>query len=178
MVHPSVSKFLRKMKEKTPFKKSDEGGYTPPKPAHHWQRRKRMEEKMDKEKQEQVTQNKIDPWLELCTNPQNRLAVALFSFHGDPHAEELIVDQGDPLTIESIDRTEIWWQAVNLKSKQSGYIPRNYVTEETGINDVLNAWYEIDRKECEAKLDMPNLLNGTYILRPSSSMLQINYLLY
>lgn len=124
---------------------------------------------MDNEKKEQVTQTKINPWFELCSNLQNQTAMTLFSFPGDAQTGELEALEGDPLTIESVDRTEVWWLAVNKRTGKSGFIPWNYVTEETGVKDVINAWHELDRRESEIKLSMPGLLNGTYILRPSSS---------
>ena len=175
MVHGPVTNFLRRMKQKKSVNKNEEDGYVPPKPAHHWQRRKRMEEKMDKIKQEEVTQNKIDPWFQLCSSPGTRRAVALLPFQGEPQADELEVDQGDPLRIESLDRSESWCQAVNLKTGKSGYIPWDYISEEWGINDVLDAWHEIERRESEAKLSMPGLPQGTYLLRPSSSMFSTKF---
>ncbi|KAL5103340.1 Tyrosine-protein kinase SPK-1 [Taenia crassiceps] len=173
MVYGSMGHFLRKLKRKKSVERVTEGGYVPPKPAHPWQRRRRQEEKMDNEKKEQVTQTKINPWFELCSSLQNQTAMALFSFHGDVHAGELEALEGDPLTIESVDRTEVWWQAVNNRTGKSGFIPWNYVTEETGVKDVIDAWHEIDRRESEIKLSMPDLPNGTYILRPSSNPLRI-----
>ncbi|KAL5963356.1 Tyrosine-protein kinase SPK-1 [Taenia solium] len=165
--------FFRKLKRKKSVDRVTEGGYVPPKPAHPWQRRKRQEEKMDNEKKEQVTQTKINPWFELCSNLQNQTAMVLFSFPGDVQAGELEALEGDPLTIESVDRTEVWWQAFNKRTGKSGFIPWNYVTEEIGVKDVIDAWHEIDRRESEIKLSMPDLPNGTYILRPSSNPLRI-----
>ncbi|CUT99593.1 proto oncolocus tag tyrosine protein kinase LCK [Echinococcus multilocularis] len=173
MVYGSMGHFLRKFKRKKGIDRVAEDGYVPPKPAYLWQRRRRQEERMDNEKKEQVTQTKINPWFQLCSSLQNQTAMALFSFPGDVQAGELEAWEGDPLKIESVDRTEVWWQAVNMRTGKSGFIPWNYITEETGVKDVVGAWHEIDRRESEIKLTMPDLPNGTYVLRPSSNPLRI-----
>ncbi|VDM31547.1 unnamed protein product [Hydatigera taeniaeformis] len=173
MVYGSMGHFLRKLKRKKSGDRAAEGGYVPPKPAHPWQRRRRQEEKLDNEKKEQVTLTKINPWFQLCSNLQNQTAMALFSFSGDIQNGELEALEGDSLTIESVDRSDVWWQAVNKRTGKSGFIPYNYVTEEIGVKDVIDAWQETDRRESEAKLSMPGLSNGTYILRPSSNPLRI-----
>ncbi|EUB60790.1 Tyrosine-protein kinase SPK-1 [Echinococcus granulosus] len=176
MVYGSMGHFLRKFKRKKGIDGVAEDGYVPPKPAYLWQRRRRQEERMDNEKKEQVTQIKINPWFQLCSSLQNQTAMALFSFPGDVQAGELEAWEGDPLTIESVDRTEVWWQAVNMRTGKSGFIPWNYITEETGVKDVVDAWHEIDRRESEIKLTMPDLPNGTYILRPNPLRIALSVL--
>ncbi|KAM7539409.1 hypothetical protein Aperf_G00000054799 [Anoplocephala perfoliata] len=173
MVFEAMGHLFRKFKRKKSIEKASEGGYVAPKAAHKWERRKKREEKLEKEKQEHVTETKVNPWLQLCGDPKEREAMALFSLPGDEKSEELKVLQGDPLTVESINRSDVWWETCNNRTGKLGFMPWNYITEEVGIRDVLNSWFDIDRRESEAKLLMADLPNGTYILRPSSNPLRI-----
>lgn len=169
MVFEAMGHLFRKFKRKKHIEKASEDGYVAPKAAHRWERRKRHEEKIEKEKQQHITQTKVNPWLQLCGDPQDRQPMALFSLPGDEKSKELKVIQGDPLTIESINRSDVWWETCNNRTGMIGYMPWNYITEEIGIKGVLNSWFDVDRRESEAKLLMADLPNGTYILRPSSS---------
>lgn len=171
MVLGTMSHLFRKIKRKKNIDKHIDNGYVPPKPAHRWERRKRQEEKMDREKKEQITQTKIDPWLQLCGDPRERQAIALYNLSGDENNGDLHVKQGDTLKIESINRSDVWLEVYNDRTKKLGYLPGNYITEEIGINDVLDIWFEIDRRNSEYKLLMADHPNGTYLLRPSSSEL-------
>lgn len=62
-----------------------------------------------------------------------------------------------------------WWLAINLRTKQEGLIPHNYVTSDMSLSNVLEAWFNVDRMGAERKLLMPGVLPGTYILRSCRS---------
>ncbi len=164
-----VGNLFRKLRNKTPSPGDQEDGYVPPKPAHRWQRRKRQEEEADRKRQELVTLNKVNPWFQANTNPRGQEAIVVSAFPGGMQDNDLECRQGDILTVESADRTGAWWQAVNTRTGKTGYVPANFVTEEPGVEGLLDAWHDIDRRESEARLDMEGLPNGTYIVRPSSS---------
>lgn len=173
MVLETMSHIFRKLKRKKSADKANENGYVAPKPARRWERRKRQEEKMDREKKEHITQTKVSPWLQLCGDPRERQAMALYSLSGDEKSGELDVKQGDRLTIESINRSDVWLEVYNDRTNKFGYLPRNFITEETGIDDVLDAWFDIDRRNSEYKLLMADHPSGTYLLRPSSNPFRI-----
>lgn len=64
-----------------------------------------------------------------------------------------------------VDASHTWWVAENIRTKQRGLIPSNYVTSDASLSNVCEAWYDVDRLEAERKLLVPGVQFGTYILR-------------
>lgn len=164
-----VGNIFKKLKKHKSSISNPIEGFVPPKPAHRWQRRKRQEEQEDKKRQEHVTMNKVDPWFQANTHPRGQEVTVLYSFDGGFHENDLKCLKGDILTIESNDRSGAWWEAINTRTNERGFVPGNFVTEEPGVGGILDAWHDIDRRESEAKLNMEGLPAGTYIIRPSFS---------
>ncbi len=105
-------------------------------------------------------------------NPQSPRVVrvhALYNYVAQ-NTDDLNFKKGDVMIVES-GISEAWWLARHLETGEQGYIPSNYVTIENGLPSQMEAWYDITRKDADRMLIMPGLLQGTYILRPSSGTL-------
>ncbi|KAL5971031.1 Tyrosine-protein kinase SPK-1 [Taenia solium] len=88
--------------------------------------------------------------------------IALYDFTAT-QPDECSFGVGDLLNV--LNASNDWWLATNLRTKQEGLIPYNYVTSDASLSNVLEAWFDVDRMGAESKLLMPGVLPGTYILR-------------
>ncbi|VDL62257.1 unnamed protein product [Hymenolepis diminuta] len=62
---------------------------------------------------------------------------------------------------------ETWLMAENTRTHETGFIPYNYVTENSEIAGALSAWYSVTRVEAEVRLLTPGTELGSYMIRPS-----------
>ncbi|CAF0898766.1 unnamed protein product [Adineta steineri] len=113
------------------------------------------------------------PTPNMNTNPKitsNKLIyVANYDFNGTLTTGELSFVKGDILEVIDKYTYNDWWQARNLRTKQSGYVPSNYIS---ALNDLTACeWYftETNRRDAERFLEQPHNGKGTFLIRPSDT---------
>ncbi|CAF3576236.1 unnamed protein product [Rotaria socialis] len=103
-------------------------------------------------------------------NNSNKLIyIANYDFNGTSSTGELSFRKGDRLEIVDKYSFNDWWQAKNLRTKQAGYVPANYIS---AINDLTACeWYftETNRRDAERFLEQPHNGKGTFLIRPSDT---------
>ncbi|UJR33268.1 hypothetical protein I4U23_020723 [Adineta vaga] len=103
------------------------------------------------------------------SNPNKIIYVANYDFNGTSTTGELSFVKGDRLEILDRYTYNDWWQAKNLRTKQMGYVPANYISP---LNDLTAyEWYftETNRRDAERFLEQPHNGKGTFLIRPSDT---------
>ncbi|KAM7536467.1 hypothetical protein Aperf_G00000088536 [Anoplocephala perfoliata] len=90
---------------------------------------------------------------------------ALYDFY-PTEKNELKFNRDDILKITG-RFDEPWRMAKNMRTREEGLIPHNYITENTAIAGALAAWYPANRVEAELRLLAPGTEPGTFMIRPS-----------
>ncbi|CAL1528120.1 unnamed protein product [Lymnaea stagnalis] len=94
---------------------------------------------------------------------------ALYDFGGVSN-DDLSFKKGDLLEVDGSALTDEddWWLATHLKSKNTGYIPSNYVIKDDQTPQSQDWWYDYERHDAEKKLLLPGHKNGTFLIRPAT----------
>ncbi|CAF3803965.1 unnamed protein product [Rotaria sordida] len=102
-------------------------------------------------------------------NTNKLMYVANYDFNGTIATDELSFRKGDKLKIFDKYTYNNWWKAKNMRTKQIGYVPANYMSS---IHDLTTLeWYFIDtnRHDVERFLEQPHNGKGTFLIWSSDT---------
>lgn len=102
--------------------------------------------------------------------PSNiRVYVALYDYDARTD-EDLSFRKGDYLEVHVDDCNSDWWMATSKSTRQTGYIPNNYVAEVKTLE--AEDWYfgKISRVETQKQLMSKPNAHGSFLIRESESV--------
>lgn len=78
--------------------------------------------------------------------------------------------KGDKLQVIDDTTYNDWWFALHLGSKREGYVPSNYVVEDSDAPEAQFWWFSIDRREANKQLMIGENPSGTFLIRNSADL--------
>lgn len=103
----------------------------------------------------------------LPTSAPVKILKAIYDYE-PMQGDDLGFDMGDKLQVIDDTSNADWWFARHLVSKKEGYIPSNYVVEDSDAPEAQFWWFSIDRREANKQLMNPTNLSGTFLIRTST----------
>lgn len=113
-------------------------------------------------KEEPKTKNENDYWRSLPDLRSRRIVVALYKYEAR-QSDDLAFKRGDKMEI--IETNGDWLLAKNIVTGNVGYIPNNYVTEDSNIIEKQDWWFGGDRRDADKQLMLQGNPRGTFLVR-------------
>jgi len=91
--------------------------------------------------------------------------IALFDYE-QATTDDMTIKKNDPLIVMNKSHPD-WWLAKNLRTKQTGYVPYNYITSTDDLQ--IKEWFfpSTSRREAERLLEYLDNEPGVYLIRES-----------
>lgn len=102
----------------------------------------------------------------VLNNKAARTMVALYKYEAR-QADDLAFVKKDRIEILD-DSTGDWYYAKNVRTKETGFVPSNYLTEESNAIATQEWWFSGDRRDADKELMMKGNVIGTFLFRSST----------